>query len=192
MAMPLTDESALRAQLGHDEHLIWSGQPRLGVRFGPGDLVMVPFSLMWGGFAIFWEWMALRSTAPWFFKLWGVPFVLVGLYLIVGRFFWDAYQRRRTYYGVTDQRVLIVNQGRRSKVKSLGLATLGEITLSTSNDGTGSLQFGSSPSGSMSWWAGAGWPGVQAGPTFESIPGAKRVEDMIRQAQRAMQGAAPR
>jgi hypothetical protein len=61
--------------------------------------------------------------------LWGIPFVLVGLYLIIGRFFADAYLRARTCYGVTDQRVLIVTNLWNLQVKSVSLRTLGDISL---------------------------------------------------------------
>ncbi len=178
----LTDDSKLRAQLGLDEHLLWSGQPAQGIRFHPRDLVMVPFSLAWGGFAIFWEWSVARTNAHWLFMLWGVPFVLIGLYLIVGRFFWDAWERSRTYYGLTNRRVMIVTAGRRTKVQSLELVTLGETVLSTSSDGSGSIQFGSMP-WAHGWWSGSGWPGTQGPPSFETIPDAKRVHEMVRQAQ---------
>lgn len=171
--------------MGADEQLLWSDQPGQGVRFRAADLFMVPFSLMWGGFALFWEWTVLRTDAPWFFKLWGIPFVLVGIYLIVGRFFWDAYQRRRTYYGLSNQRVMIVTKGPGSKVKSLALSTLGDVTLSSSASGRGSIQFGSSPWGAQAWFAGSGWPGMQAPPSFEMVTDAGRVYEMIRQAQNA-------
>jgi hypothetical protein len=184
VATPFTDEAPLRAHLGHDEHLLWSGRPPQGIRLRPADAIMVPFSLMWGGFAFFWEWMVVRSDAPLFMKLWGIPFVLVGLYLIAGRFFWDAYQRTKTCYGLTDQRVLIVQQGRTAKVKSLGLATLGEMTLTTSSDGSGSIQFGPNPLRWSTSSVGGGWPGAQLPPAFDSIADAKRVQDLIRQAQR--------
>ena len=69
------------------EKLLWLGRPKQGLMFSKKDLLQVPFSLMWGGFAIFWESMAVRQVnAPFFFKLWGIPFVLIGLYLIIGRF----------------------------------------------------------------------------------------------------------
>ena len=66
------------------------------------DAFAIPFGLLWCGFAIFWEWSVVSGgRAPWFFELWGVPFVAVGLYLVFGRFIADAYQRGRTVYGIT-------------------------------------------------------------------------------------------
>ena len=81
-------EQKLRPELSSGEHLLWSGVPSQGLRFRPADVFMVPFSLMWGGFAIFWEYSVVSSKgAPVFFTLWGIPFVLVGLNMIFGRFF---------------------------------------------------------------------------------------------------------
>ena len=41
------------------------------------------------------------------FALVGLPFVAVGLFRLVGRFFWDAARRRRTRYALTDRRAII-------------------------------------------------------------------------------------
>ena len=68
---------------------------------------MVPFSLMWGGFAIFWELSVLQTDAPAFFALFGIPFVLIGLYLIVGRFFFEAKQRANTFYGAEQVKIVV-------------------------------------------------------------------------------------
>jgi hypothetical protein len=43
--------------------------------------------------------------------LWGIPFILIGQYLLWGRFLYDAWLKRRTYYGVTSRRILIVQDG---------------------------------------------------------------------------------
>src|SRR3954463_10734812 len=102
-----SSESTLAQHLDSGERLLWSGQPRSGIRLRPQDAYLIPFSLVWGGFAIFWEFMAVTqsSKAPrpvgTVFPLFGLPFVLVGLYMIFGRFFFDARSRERTFYGVT-------------------------------------------------------------------------------------------
>src|SRR5262245_25267621 len=94
----------LQPELGPREKLLWAGRPRQGVFLRPADALLIPFSLLWAGFAVFWESMVVRTPAPWFFVLWGIPFVAIGCYLVVGRFYVDARQRGRTYYGVTNER----------------------------------------------------------------------------------------
>lgn len=53
--------------------------------------------------------------AGFFFALFGVPFVLVGLWLLAGHWFYDAYKRKRARYALTDKRALIARSmfGRR-------------------------------------------------------------------------------
>lgn len=173
----------IQQTLSSGEHLLWSGQPRAGVVFRSADALMIPFSLMWGGFAIFWEATAITSESPFFFKLWGIPFVLVGLYMIAGRFFWDSFVRGKTFYGLSDQRVIIVSSAMGTKVTSLPLRGLPQITLSEKGDGSGTIQFGQSPSMQSAWFAGTAWPGVQQPPSFDVLENAKNVYEQIRQAQ---------
>ena len=122
-----------------------------------------------------------QSGAPLFFTLWGIPFVLAGVYLIVGRFFVEAKQRERTYYGVTNERVLILSGLLKRKVKSLSLRSLSELSLVEGAKGEGSISFGSTP---FPAWAFPGWPGMEAyvTPRFDLIDDAKSVYDIIRAA----------
>ena len=99
--------SQLAPYLRSGEELLWSGRPDPAVTFTPADAFLIPFTIMWGGFALFWEIGVLTSDAPPFFVLWGVPFVLLGLYAIVGRFVYKKYSKRRTAYGITEGRALI-------------------------------------------------------------------------------------
>lgn len=177
--------SSIQTYLTPNETLLWSGQPRKGLALRPTDALLIPFSLMWGGFAFFWEASVIISDAPFFFKLWGIPFVLVGFYLIVGRFFVDAQQRGKTYYGLTNERVVIVSGLINQQVKSLNLRTLGDISMSQKADGSGTITFGTT--GPFNWGnAGFTWPGnrTQTVPCFEMIPQVKQVYDSIRAAQR--------
>lgn len=177
----------IQSQLSRDEKVLWSGQPKQGFILRGADAFMIPFSLMWGGFAIFWELSVLNSDAPAFFVLWGIPFVLVGLYLIAGRFFFEAKQRANTFYALTNERVLILSGVFSRKVKSLNLRTLSDLSLSEGKQSEGTISFGGGSPFSSMFSGFSGWPGMEhhLGPRFELIPNAKSVFEAIRDAQRA-------
>ena len=132
----------LQSELSSGETILWSGRPRQGVLFRTSDTFLIPFSLLWGGFAIFWVLGAYASGAPFFFVLFGVPFVLMGIYMIIGRFYVDSIMRKNTVYGVTNDRVVILTELFSKKTKSLNLATISDITFTSKSDGTGSICFG--------------------------------------------------
>jgi hypothetical protein len=182
----LTPQQAIAGVLDSGESLLWSGAPRQGLLLRPSDALMIPFSLMWGGFAIFWETSVLASNAPVFFALWGIPFVLVGLYMIVGRFFIDARIRARTYYGLTNRRAIILSGLLSRRTNSLPLRTLADISLEERSDGSGTIMLGRPQpfgwGGGMRWWPGMG---QYTTPAFEMIPDAKHVHDELLEAQHA-------
>jgi len=184
MASQVDPAAVVREQLAPGERLLWSGAPVQGLRLQGVDAALIPFSLFWGGFAFFWEWMAVTGGAPWFFALWGLPFMAIGAYLIAGRFFWDAHRRSQTFYGVTDQRVIIVVRAWSTRVTSLPVRNLTDLTLAESA-GRGSIRFGSPPGGPASGLVGTSWPGAPLVPTFDTIPDARRVHELIRESQRA-------
>lgn len=172
-------------ELGTGERLLWAGQPRQGLFLRPSDWVQIPFSLCWGGFAFFWEWSLLHSKAPPEFGLFGVPFVAIGAYLIVGRFFVDAAQRARTTYALTSERAVIISGFTRATTKSLQLRTLSNVTLVESGDGSGTITFGAP----APWWAtGGGIPNgrAQFSPAFDSIPDVRDVYERLRRAQQPL------
>jgi hypothetical protein len=174
----------IQDQLGPGERVLWSGRPAQGLVFRQVDVLMIPFSLLWGGFAFFWEYSVISAgNAPFFFMLWGIPFVAIGLYVIGGRFFVDAKQRANTSYGVTNQRVIIVSGILSTKIKSLSLRTLSDLSLDQKAGGRGSVTFG--PSNFPSWLSGgAAWPGMSStAPMFELIEDSRSVFEIIRKAQ---------
>ncbi|MBX9884983.1 MAG: hypothetical protein K2X68_08420, partial [Novosphingobium sp.] len=173
------------------ERVLWSGQPKQGILLGGKDVLLIPFSLMWGGFAIFWNamvWLApfdrgSGESPDWFFKLWGLPFLVVGIYLIVGRFFHDAYIRQALMYAVTDQRILTL---RGSKITSLDIHRLPRLELSEYRDGRGTVAFEASNLSTMGRTDGFGWwlPAIGSGAQFYNIENPRNVYELIRSTSR--------
>jgi len=139
--MTITDsEQTLRSYLRSGEHIRWIGRPVQGFRTSGRDVFLIPFSLLWGGFALFWEFSVASTPAPGFFKLWGVPFVLVGLYLIIGRFIVDAWVRSRMTYAVTDERAIVLRTVSSEKLLTASLDQ--QVRLQREQSGRGTIEFG--------------------------------------------------
>jgi len=134
----------LQSTLSPGEKLLWADRPKGGIVLHGYDVFAIPFSLMWGGFAIFWESTVLRTQGPIFMKLWGIPFVLVGLYMIIGRFFFDAKKRSNTVYGLTEDRIIIKSGIFRKTIKSLNIRTLSDISFNQKKDNSGTITLGPS------------------------------------------------
>jgi hypothetical protein len=182
----------MEGELEPNERLLWSGQPKQGLLLRSSDWYTIPFSLLWGGFAIFWELGVLGvfgttgNPASIVMALFGIPFVLAGLYLMVGRFFVDSRVRAKTYYGVTDQRAMIVSGLLSRKVTSLPFRAMPQVTLTERSDGSGTLTFGQPPPFAF-MSEGLNWPGMENRmvPSFSLIENAKDVYRQIRNAQDA-------
>jgi hypothetical protein len=175
-------DAIIRAQLSPNEQLLWSAQPRGGVAFRNEDFFLIPFSVMWGGFAFYWEWSVTAGGGPLFARLWGIPFVAVGLY--------DAWQCSNRFYGLTTERALIARRSFGESVRSIELKTLGDVTLSVGNDRSGTITLGNDTPASA--WAGlTPWnrSSYVSAPRFERIERANDVYNQVRDAQRAAQSS---
>ena len=140
MYTELNDDYAFsRPYLAPGETILWRGKPEKGHLFGPQDLFMIPFSIFWCGFAIFWEATAILSGAPFFFALFGLPFICVGLYITVGRFFHMSWLRKNTAYVITTAKII---RRRGKRIDMLDAKTMPAIHVTAQPDGTGTIQFG--------------------------------------------------
>jgi hypothetical protein len=169
---------------GAGKPALWSGRPPQGFLLRSSDALLIPFSLLWGGFAIFWEWGVTRATKsppPAMFPIVGGVFVVVGLYVMVGRFFHDAWRRSRTVYVLTEDRAVIAI-GQNARVVPLSGAAV-ELQSGRGDDGV--IWFGTPPG---SFMANPSWPGsaTKMPPSFELAADARSVFEQILTAQRRL------
>ena len=152
--------TAIQPELLASESVLWTGQPSPSVIFHRQDGLLIPFSFLWGGFAIFWESLATGhgpashgNPAPWFFTLWGLPFVVIGQYLIWGRFLYAAWLKRRTFYAVTNKRVIAVQNGFIRRTTSSNVDSLPLLIKEENSNGAGNLRFAPTQPA----WSNRGW-----------------------------------
>lgn len=102
----------IKPYLVNDEYILWKGKPEKGNIFIRREIITSLFGLFWLAFSLFWEASAIKSSGSLFFALWGIPFICIGLYLVFGRFIQTAYLRNKTFYVVTNKK-LIIKKGNR-------------------------------------------------------------------------------
>lgn len=143
------EQQRLQSELSNGESLVWTGKPNPNIIFHPSDWYMIPFSLLWGGFAIFWEGgvtgffgFTKGDHVPSFMVLWGIPFVLIGQYFIWGRFFYAAWKKKRILYAITNRRVLVLSLPPQAKIISSFIESISAIDRDIHANGSGTLKFG--------------------------------------------------
>jgi hypothetical protein len=179
------DGSSIERELNSGERLLWRGRPPGGIRLRSADFFMIPFSLFWTGIVFSAAWAAIRQpaqngavAAPGLIFL--IPFLLIGLYILIGRFFVDAMMRARTEYAVTNRRAIIVSGLFARNVKSIDLKTTSEIAISERGDKSGTVTFGATPFGAMRRYSWSSNP-TSGTPAFEMIDDVRSVYRTIEQ-----------
>ncbi len=177
--------SALKAKLMPGERILWDGRPAQGLLFTGRDLLLIPFSIVWLGFIVFWLWNVISQGAPIFFYIWGSLFLVFGMLFLVGRFVLDAQLRSRTIYAVSDQRILILRSAPFAKFTSIDLDRLLEVNLEGDGRSRGHIRFGPSTSligsRSFSTWV----PSLDPVPQFLGIVAPSTIFELITKASRA-------
>jgi hypothetical protein len=179
-AAPSSTQPEVAWPLLTGERLIWTGRPKQGLTVTAREIPEILFSLAWFGFTIYWEVKAVSHGAPWTMQLFGVPFVLIGFYFVIGRRWFDAWLRGSTHYAITDRRILIVREGAFAKFTGLSRANLPQVDLVEHRDGRGTVRFGqvavsSKPSGESD----DDGPARTDTPKFIAIENARAVFDEI-------------
>jgi hypothetical protein len=166
------------------ERMVWAGQPSPRAAMTGGWAIWL-FAVPWTAFALFWEATAvgalLRNAprprgdgfGPAFMVLWGIPFVLLGLAMLLSPF-WLARQARRSVYVLTDKRLALLRSGfRGTTVRSVWPAELLAIERTEAADGSGTLK--------LDFGTGKDKDGdsVQRLETIRGIPEVRKLERLL-------------
>jgi len=174
----------LRRALLQGEQVLWEGGPYKGLILRPIEAFLIPFSLLWGGFAVFWNvgvWSTDQAVSDLPFKLFGLPFLFASLYITFGRFLIDMRLRRYLRYAVTDRRILIYKLGGNATSKSVDIKRLPAIELNERPDGSGTIRFGAPMSLFSSQNFGIWQPTFDATPQFLRISNVRSVYELIQE-----------
>jgi hypothetical protein len=172
-------QSQIEMVLSKKEKLYWVSKPPTGIRFRAIDWVLIPFSMLWGGFAIFWTFMATSMGGA--FGLFGIPFVIVGLFLMFGRFIADSRYRAGMVYALSDRRVIILSGLRKKTVQSFWLDNLPHLDFRFKADGSGDILLGKKHSAlsKMSSTESNPWLPSRHSDSLEGIENVKLVYESI-------------
>jgi hypothetical protein len=183
--MDFSESSRELAQyLGTGEKLLWSGKPRRGFILRGCDMLLIPFSLISGGGSLFGALISFHSPQI-EFKLNGIVCVLLGFYLLIGRFFYDAARRKNTVYGLTKDRILIKSGLFSPGVNSIPIVGLKEMELIDQGNGKGNIVLDNDLENSDVFRSMA-LPGSskRIAPALESLSDAQKVYELIRNLQK--------
>jgi len=112
-----------------------------------------------------------------------VIFIVVAGYITFGRFIFKNYKKKRTYYFVTDKRVVVVTNTLNKTVQAEFIDRIPSINKTVNSKGVGSVSFGNSnPASAMYGNTGMDFFGSyygQGAPVFYDIKEANKVYDMV-------------
>jgi len=168
-------------ELQPGEHLAWSAAPTPS-RLSRKSLPIILFAIPWTAFAIFWICGASGFKIPDFskgsslFPLFGLPFVLIGLGMLLTPF-WIGRKARRTGYYITNRRALLIEARFPSgyKVRSFYPRDLGTLERIQLRDGSGDIIL------AREYSANSGNSARVAEIGFFGIPDAQSVERLLAQ-----------
>ena len=138
--MDLQAEKQLSRELESGEKLLWKGQPSPS-RYAQATLPVFLFAIPWTIFACFWVGMASWGVmnfkeSPWLMKLFplfGLLFIWKGLSMLTLPLR-KMREASRTYYGITNRRVIIIVDGKRRTITSFDKSSLGNISRTESGN----------------------------------------------------------
>ena len=136
-----TDYSFADMHIGPGDRVLWKGKPEKGITVRSDELALIPFGAFFTMFAVFWISIAMNAGP---FAFFGIPFVLVGLYMLGGRFIVNEFMKKSTAYVITDKAII---RKRGNRVDVWYARDLINMKVYSHKNGTTSFMFSTVPAG---------------------------------------------
>lgn len=126
-----------RAVLERGEKIVWKGRPTpaASVQMGWMELLV---GLFFFGFSVFWTVSAFATGG--IFWVFGIPFLAVGGWMIT-KPFRTKVRAKKSYYAITDRRVLIIKRDNGYSVDSIYAYEFSQYARKDRANGTGDIRF---------------------------------------------------
>lgn len=137
----------LSSELRSDETVLWTGKPNGAQFFTAGSGCAMVFGLAWLAFSLFWESMAIKGAisqggVAWGMVLFGIPFVMIGVGLVVGLPLAEYNSRNNTVYAITSHRVIVKVGGKMNRVTSYQITPQMSVQKMVQSSGRGTVRIG--------------------------------------------------
>jgi hypothetical protein len=112
------------------------------------DILQILAGLFCIGIGSFSEYDAIQSFNT-FAMILCLPFILIGLCMVLGSITSRNYQTKRTYYAVTNQRIIILINSSNKIVESIVINQIPVLNKTVKKDGSGTIRFDNSGAGEI-------------------------------------------
>ncbi len=149
-AAPST-QTLFQNEMLKDEKILWTGQPKKGFVLPGGYILLILFGFPLLGIGSFIEYITIFQSFDIFAMIFGLLLLLLGLCMVLGSIIYKNYRKKRTYYAVTNQRIIILINSSNKKVESIVINQIPVLNKTVKKDGSGTIRFDNSGAGENSY-----------------------------------------
>jgi hypothetical protein len=177
-------QSLFQPDLLKDEEILWSGQPDPSVHFNRADRFWIPVGLSNFLIGLVMHFDLVTESTTLFFPIFSIILITIGVFMLVVRFIFKSWSKRRTFYAITNRRALVLRDSRARKVHAVYLSRIPVTEKTVRADGVGTVYFGTPElARTFQYYGNTGmeWPSPFATPealAFYDIRGVDGVYDL--------------
>jgi hypothetical protein len=172
-------------ELNAGEVIEWCGKPQQGIYIKKEDTLDFLFSAVFGGVLLAIGYKLILGGPPIFIIFIGVLLAPFGFYMIIGKFIYQSWQRKKIFYAVTNLRIIIKYGIETQNTKTILIKDLNDINVNIRKNGKGVIAFGTTLGIPMRYrrYGEDYIERTMSAPTFEMIDEVQKVYDLIKDLQ---------